>query len=76
MRVTERTSSFDRELWEMCDRPAWCDLTRGDPGPDCSCTDATGCTYLGAHTTCGPSARAQREAGYSARQARRVEEGW
>ena len=46
MRVTERTSSFDRWLWDTCDKPSYCDLTRGEPEA-CSCTDKTGCTYLG-----------------------------
>ena len=27
-------------------RPNWCDLEQGTPG-SCSCTERTGCTYLG-----------------------------
>ena len=69
IRCTEKSTSFDRELWETCDqRPAHCDLTRGEPG-DCSCTTATGCTYLGKGATFGP-------AGLSNWQLKRVEEGW
>lgn len=55
------------------DRPAWCDMEQAAPVPGgppyCSCNRATGCTYLGRGRD--PHGRA----GYSAAQARRMEEG-
>ena len=34
-------------------KPAYCDMNWGKLDI-CSCTENTGCTYLGVHTTCGP----------------------
>ena len=67
MRATDASTSFDRHLWAVCDKPAYCDLTRGEPTGDCSCTGKTGCTYLGRAATGGPC--------FSNAQSQRVEQG-
>ena len=47
MRVSEKSSSFDRFLWSICDKPDLCHMTGSWPTEHCSCTEETGCTYLG-----------------------------